>query len=221
MKVIITGTTGMVGESVLLECLNNPIITEVLSVSRKPAGKQHPKLKEYIVADFLELKENDENLQGYDACFFCAGITSRGMSEEQYKRITYDTTLHFAKVLNPNSKMSFTYVTAIGTDSQEKSRIMWSRVKGKTENDLIKLPFKQAFSFRIGFVNSAIKQQYALKSIKYVSWLFPLINVLFPSVITTAKQLADAMIYVSQNGYESNIIHIKDIRKIEKMLNKK
>lgn len=218
MKVIITGTTGMVGESVLLECLNNPIITEVLSVSRKPAGKQHPKLKEYIVPDFGVLNENDENLQGYDACFFCAGTTSMGMNEEQYRRITYDTTIHFAKVLNPNPALSFTYITASGTDSEEKAHIMWKRVKGKTENDLMKLPFKQAFAFRIGFVIPAAGHQYALKFYKYVSWLFPLMYVLFPNLITTAKQIADAMIYVSRNGYESNIIHVKDIRKIEKIL---
>ncbi|MDR1739683.1 MAG: NAD-dependent epimerase/dehydratase family protein [Bacteroidales bacterium] len=220
MKVIITGTTGMIGENVLIECLNNPIVTEVLSVSRKPTGKHHPKLKEYIVADFLALKENDEELQGYDACFFCAGISSIGMDEEKYRRITYDTTLHFAKVLNPNPKMSFTYVSGIGTDSTEKAPVMWRRVKGKTENDLMKLPFKQAYGFRIGVVISAIGQQHALKSYKYVSWLFPLLTVILSNIITTAKQLADAMIYVSQNGYKKNIIKIKDMRKIEEILKK-
>ena len=220
MKVIITGTTGMIGESVLLECLNNSIITEVLSVSRKPAGKQHPKLKEYIVPDFLELKENDENLQGYDACFFCAGVSSAGMNKEQYKMITYDTTLHFAKVLNPNPKMSFIYVSGGGTDSTEKGRMAWARVKGKTENDLAKLPFKQAFGFRIGFVKPAVGHQYALKYYKYISWLFPVINVLLPNIINTSKQITDAMIYVSQNGYKNNVIYVKDIHQIDNQKSK-
>jgi len=137
MKVIITGTTGMVGEGVMLECLNHTQITEVLSVSRKPTGLSHPKLKEYILADFMMLQENDETLKGYDACFFCAGVSSVGMKEEEYRHITYDTTLHFAKALNPNPQMSFIYVSGGGTDTTEKGRMMWARVKGKTENDLM------------------------------------------------------------------------------------
>lgn len=145
MRVIITGTTGMIGEGILIECLAHPAITEVLSVSRKPTGKTHPKLKEYIVADFLDLDEDDGKLKGYDACFYCAGISAVGKTEEEYRKITYDTTLHFAKVLNPNPGMSFVYVSGGGTDSTEKGRMMWARVKGKTENDLAKLPFRQAF----------------------------------------------------------------------------
>src|SRR5512133_313512 len=142
MKVIITGTTGMVGEGVLLECLNQPEITEILSVSRKPTGISHTKMKEYIVADFLSLLKNDEKFKGYDACFFCAGVSSVGMKEEEYRRITYDTTMNFAKALNPGPQMSFVYVSGAGTDSTEKGRIMWARVKGKVENDLMKLPFR-------------------------------------------------------------------------------
>jgi len=149
MKVIITGTTGMVGEGVLLECLANAEITEVLSVSRKPIGIKHRKLKEYIVADFLLLQKNDEMLKGYDACFFCAGISSIGMKEPEFTRITYDTTITFAKALSPLPQMTFIYVSGAGTDSSEKGRSMWARVKGKSENDLMKLPFKQVFAFRI------------------------------------------------------------------------
>ena len=124
MKVIITGTTGMVGEGVLFECLADPQITEVLSVSRKPNGVTHSKLKEYIVSDFLALKENDEKLKGYDACFFCAGVSSIGMKEPEYTRNTYDTTLTFAKATDPNPQMSFVYVSGGGTDSSEKGRMM-------------------------------------------------------------------------------------------------
>ena len=134
----------MIGEGVLIECLANPQITEVLSVSRKPTGKSHPKLSEYIVSDFLALEEQDEKLKGYDACFFCTGVSSIGMKEEEYRRITYDTTLHFARALNPNPKMTFIYVSGKGTNSSEKGS-MWARIKGKTENDLAKLPFKQTF----------------------------------------------------------------------------
>src|SRR5687768_6990279 len=117
IKVIITGTTGMVGEGVSLECLSSPQISEVLSVSRKPTGMSHPKLTEYIVPDFLDLKEGDNRLTGYDACFFCAGVTSIGKSEAEYARITYDTTIHFAKILAAqNSQMTFIYVSGVGTD---------------------------------------------------------------------------------------------------------
>jgi len=212
MKIIITGTTGMVGEGILLECLNLSQITEVLSVSRKPTGITHPKLKEYIVADFLSLHENDEKLKEYDACFFCAGVSSVGMKEEEYKRITYDTTLNFAKALNPNPKMSFVYVSGGGTDSTEKGRMMWARVKGKTENDLMKLPFKQAFGFRIGFLIAAPGQKRVLKYYKYFTWLVPVIKITFPNIITTMNQLALAMIYATQNGYPNNVIYVKDIK---------
>jgi len=212
VKVIITGTTGMVGEGVLLECLNHPEITEVLSVSRKPTGITHFKLKEYIVTDFLSLQETDEKLKGYDACFFCAGVSSVGMKEEEYRRTTYDTTMNFAKALNPNPKIAFVYVSGGGTDSSEKGRMMWARVKGKTENDLMKLPFKQAFGFRIGFLIPNPRQKRVLKYYNYISWLIPIIKFVSPNIVTTMKQVAEAMIYVSQNGYQSNVIYVKDIK---------
>lgn len=213
MKVIITGTTGMIGEGVLIECLNNPEITEVLSVSRKPTGKVHPKLKEYVVPDFLSLNMNDEKLKGYDACFYCAGVSAVGKTEEEYRRITYDTTIHFAKALHPNSNVSFVYVSGGGTDTTEKGRMMWARVKGRTENDLAKLPFKQVFGFRIGFVKAAAGQQHVLSYYKYVSWLFPVIKTLLPNMYSTMKEVAQAMIYFSKNGYSRNAIYIKDIHK--------
>ncbi|MGX5683867.1 NAD-dependent epimerase/dehydratase family protein [Chryseobacterium cucumeris] len=127
IKIILTGATGMVGEGVLMECLENPDVSEILSISRKPSGKTHPKLKEYLVSDFLSLDLNDEKLKGYDACFFCAGISSIGMNEEEYTQITYDTTLHFAKaVLNQNPEMVFNYVSGAGTDSTESGKMMWA-----------------------------------------------------------------------------------------------
>jgi len=211
VKIIITGTTGMVGEGVLLEGIVHPQITEVLSVSRKPTGVTHPKFKEYLVPDFLSLKEGDEKLQGYDACFFCAGVSSVGMKEAEYRRITYDTTLTFAQAVNPNPGMSFVYVSGGGTDSTEKGRMMWARVKGKTENDLMKLPFKQVFAFRPGFMVATGGQRRVLKYYKYVSWLFPVIKVVLPNMINTMNQVGQAMIYAAQHGYEKNVVEVKDI----------
>jgi uncharacterized protein YbjT (DUF2867 family) len=210
----------MIGEGVLLECLNDNRIEEVLSVSRKPTDINHPKLREYIVADFLSLQTNDEKLKGYDACFFCAGVSSVGMKEDEYRRITYDTTLNFARALNPNPQMSFVYVSGGGTDSTEKGRLMWARIKGKTENDLMKLPFKQAFGFRIGFVIPNPQQKRILKYYRYVSWLIPVIKVLAPNIISSMNQIALAMIYVSQYGYKSNVIYVKDIKQMSARVSK-
>ena len=216
MKVIITGTTGMIGEGILLECLNDDRISSILSVSRKPTGKNHPKLKEYIVSDFLSLKEGDENLKGYDACFFCAGVSSIGINAADYERISYDTTLQFARAVESNPNMSFIYVSGSGTDSTEKGKLHWARVKGKTENDLMKLPFKQAFGFRIGIVEIAKGQIHVLPFYKYVSWLIPVLKIVSPNILNTMKQVANAMIVVSSKGYPKNIIHVKDIHQMSK-----
>lgn len=221
MKIIITGTTGMVGEGILMECLNLPIVEEILSVSRKPCGINHPKLKEYIVPNFLDLDLNDVTLKNFDSCFYCAGVSSVGMSEEIYKQITYDTTLHFAKALNPNPNLTFIYVSGSGTDSTEKGRMSWARIKGKTENDLMKLPFKQAFGFRIGFLIANPEQKNVLKLYKYVNWLIPLIKFFLPNLISTIKQVALAMLNVSINGYNKNIIEVKDIALLSKNFNNK
>lgn len=215
MKIIITGATGMIGEGVLLECLNNPKITEILSVSRKPSGKTHTKLKEYLVSDFLSLSENDEKLSGYDACFFCAGVSSIGMSEIDFERNTYSTTIQFAKALNPSPKMSFIYVSGSGTDSTETGRLHWARVKGKTENELMAMPFKQAFGFRIGMVQPTAGQLHVLPYYKYLAWLVPILKVLTPNIISTMKQVANAMVYFSENGFERNVIFVKDINKLK------
>lgn len=202
----------MVGEGILLECLQLPQVSEILSVSRKPCGIAHRKLKEYIVDDFLSIDPNEEKLKGYDACFFCAGISSVGISEEDYRRITYDTTLHFAKACHPNPNMSFIYVSGGGTDSSEKGRMAWARIKGKTENDLMKLPFKQAFGYRIGFMIASPGQKRVLKYYKYLAWMIPLLKIALPNMITTMKQVALSMIYVAQNGYPKNVIEVKDIK---------
>lgn len=202
----------MVGEGILMECLEHPMITEVLSVSRKPIGLSHAKLEEYLVADFLALDVRDPRLKGYDACFFCAGVSSVGMKEEEYTRITYDTTLHFARALDPNPGMVFVYVSGSGTDSSEKGMSMWARVKGKTENDLMKLPFRQAFGFRVGIMTPKEGQKRVIKYYNYVSWLVPVFKLVFPNFINSMSQVGQAMIYAAKCGYERNVIQVKDIK---------
>lgn len=214
IKIILTGATGMVGEGVLLECLENPNISEVLSVSRKPSGKKHAKLKEYLVSDFLSIDVNDENLKGYDACFFCAGISSVGMSEEDYTKITYDTTLHFAKVLlNLNPEMVFNYVSGASTDKTESGKLMWARVKGKTENDLKKLGFKDAYNFRPGFMKPVEGQVNVKWFFKPLVWLFPII---LPSKSLTLHEVGRAMINAVQKGYPTSVLEIQDIKNLAK-----
>lgn len=161
MKVIITGSTGMIGKGVLLECLDDNRVEEVLLVNRSSLGMEHPKLKEIILKDFSDASSMKENLRGYDVVFFCLGVSAGGMNEEDYTKITYDYTINFAKAymeFNPDG--SFFYVSGVGTDSSEKGRMMWARVKGKTENDLMKMGFKNALMFRPG----AIRPMRGIKS---------------------------------------------------------
>lgn len=212
IKVILTGATGMVGEGVLIECLENPSVLEVLSVSRKPSGKKHAKLKEYIVTDFLKNNLDDSVLKGYDACFFCAGISSVGMSEEEYTKITYDTTLHFAKaVLKQNPEMVFNYVSGKHTDGSESGKLMWARVKGKTENDLKRLGFKAVYNFRPGFMKPVDGQIHVKWFFKPFIWFFP---ILLPSQSLTLHQVGRAMIHAVQKGYPTSILEIQDIKNL-------
>lgn len=210
MKVILTGATGMVGEGVLLECLENKEVDAVLMVNRKPSPLRHPKLKELVVPDFMNLEALNSQLTGYDACFYCAGISSVGMDEAKYTQITYDTTIHFARKLSSlNPYMVFNYVSGSHTDSTEKGKIMWARVKGKTENDLIKLPFKSVYNFRPGFMKP-FKEQRNVKSLyKPVIFLFP---ILFPGKLLTLKQVGQAMINNVIKSYPKPVLEIEDIR---------
>jgi len=149
VKVILFGATGMVGQGVLRECLLDPGIESMLAVGRNPLREQRPKLREILHNDFTDYTDIEPQLTGYDACFFCLGVSSVGMDEERYRHLTYDVTLAAAKTLSRlNPQMVFVYVTGRGTDSTEHGRLMWARVKGKTENDLLKLPFKAAYMFR-------------------------------------------------------------------------
>jgi hypothetical protein len=186
-------------------------------VSRKPSGKSHPKLSEYIVPEFLDLPENDSKLQGYDACFFCAGVSSVGMEKPLYEKLTYDTTMAFAKAIGRQPQLSFVYVSGSGTDRTEKGRLHWARIKGKVENDLSKMDFKQAFGFRIGMMIPAEGQQYVLKYYNYLGWMSPFFKLVFPNIISTMRQVANAMIRVCTEGYNSDVIYVKDIRKLDQM----
>ena len=205
----------MVGEGVLLECLAHPQVEAVLSVSRRSNGMLHPKLKEYLVPDFLALKDNDENLKGYDACFFCAGVSSVGMKEAEYSRITYDTTTHFSKaVLQQNPKMTFIYVSGKSTDSSEKGRMMWARVKGRTENALAKMAFKKEYNFRPGFMKLTPGQKNALKLYKYFAWMYPILKIVAPNSTSTLKQVGQAMINCLIIGSDKQILEVGDINKL-------
>jgi len=209
---MITGATGMVGEGVLLECLQNENVSEVLMVNRRHYEHQHPKLKELIVPDFFQLSQFADRLNGYDACFFCAGISSVGMREDRYTQITYDTTLSFAKTfLTYNSNSVFTYVSGAQTDSSEKGRLMWARVKGRTENDLMKLPFRAVYNFRPGVMVPFEGQKNWKRS---YTWIAKIIKTVAPKSVLGVQQVGRAMINATRAGYPRQILEIKDIRKL-------
>lgn len=212
LNIIITGTTGMVGEGVLLACLENPRVEHILSVSRKSTGKKHPKLTEYIVPDFLQIQPTDTRLSGFDACFFCAGVSSIGMKEDKYHAITYDTTIHFAGVvLQQNPDIGFVYVSGKSTDSSEEGKLMWARVKGKTENRLMHMPFKKVYNFRPGLMKAMPGQQNILPLYKVLGWAFPFFKLIFPHATSTLQQVANAMINCITQGYPRPILEVKDI----------
>ncbi|MEO6839056.1 MAG: NAD-dependent epimerase/dehydratase family protein [Ginsengibacter sp.] len=214
IKVIITGATGMVGEGVLIECLQNEKVSEVLIVSRRHYEMQHPKLKELLVPDFLNLDSFAEKIKGYDACFFCAGVSSLGKKKDQFTHLTYDTTIAFAKsLILVNGNMVFTYVSGAKTDSSEKGRMMWARVKGKTENDLAKLGFKGEYNFRPG-VMAPFPWQKNWKPI--VKFLVKIIKVISPKSVLTLQEVGRAMINATIIGYPKNVLEVSDIRQLAK-----
>lgn len=212
LKVIITGSTGMVGEGVLLICLQNPDVEKVLTVSRRPSGISHPKLKEIIHENFLDLSPVESHLSGFNACFFCLGVSSVGIKSDEYYKVTYELTMHFGDTVSRlNKDMVFCYVSGAGTDSSEKGRLVWARVKGKTENDLMKLPFRKVYGYRPGFMKPVEGQARALPYYKYVNWLFPLGKKLAPDGFNTLKEVALSMIRLAGTDYPGNIIKGKDI----------
>jgi hypothetical protein len=203
----------MVGEGVLLECLNNPDIESVLVINRRPCGISNPKLKEIIHADFFDLSAVERQLSGYNACFFCLGVSSVGMKEPEYYHLTYDLTMHVAQTLSKlNAGMVFCYVSGSGTDSSGQGKMMWARVKGKTENDLMKLPFKAAYAFRPGFMQATKGMKNVLPYYKYFAWLYPVLRPAFPGFMGTISEVGRAMIHCARNGSQKHILEVKDIR---------
>jgi uncharacterized protein YbjT (DUF2867 family) len=213
VKAIITGATGMVGEGVLHECLLHQDVEEVLVINRKPCGVQHPKLKEIIHKDFQDFSPIEFQLKGYNACFFCLGVSSVGMKEDEYYKLTYTLTLHVANTLvKYNPDMTFCYISGASTDSTEKGRMMWARVKGKTENDLMKLPFKQVYNFRPGAIEATKGLKNVLSYYKYFSWLFPIVKLFAPNAVVKLKEIGIAMINAVTKGYEKQIMEVSDIK---------
>lgn len=212
LRVILTGATGMVGEGVLLECLQSPAVAHVLVLSRRPTGRTHPKMTELLHDDFQNLEPVESQLTGYDACFFCAGISSVGASKEEYERITHDLTLAFAHTLaRLNPGMTFVYVSGAGTDSTGKSRQHWARVKGRTENELLALPFRRAYMFRPGFMRATPGQRNLLKWYGLLAWLYPLARRLAPAYVCTMQEVGQAMIAAARGGAPKPVLEVPDI----------
>ncbi len=212
IKVILTGATGMVGEGVLHECLLHDAVEKVLVVGRRPCGVSHPKLNEILVKDFFDLSAIENNLAGYDACFFCLGTSSVGVSKESYYKTTYTLTMGFAETLcRLNSGMTFCYVSGAGTDSTEKGWLSWARVKGKTENDLMKLSFKKVYNCRPAFMQPTEGLKHTLAGYKLITWLYPLMHALFPNYFFTLREFGLAMIHAVTQGYGKNILEMPDL----------
>lgn len=217
IRAIITGATGMVGEGVLMASLLHPDVEKVLVINRRPCGVSHPRLTEIIHNNFLDLSPIAEQLRDYNACFFCLGVSSVGMNEEKYYLLTYTLTIHMAEILaKQNPGMTFCYISGAGTDSTEKGRMNWARVKGKTENDLMKLPFKKAFAFRPGFMLPDKDAKNAHGYYSFFRLLYPVLHTLMPNFVSTLQEVATAMINVVIKGYEKPVLEVKDIVELSK-----
>jgi uncharacterized protein YbjT (DUF2867 family) len=221
MKAILFGASGMVGQGVLRECLLDPTIERVLSVIRNSTGKKNAKFTELVHRDFFDFASVESQLTGYDACFYCVGLSAAGMTEEAYSHATYDMTLAAARTLaRLNPAMTFVYVSGAGTDSTEKGRTMWARVKGKTENALLNLPFKAAYMFRPGVIQPLHGIQSRTRGYRIFYFvtkpLLPIVRRLFPQHVTTTELLGRAMIRVAQSGYPKRVLETRDINTVSR-----
>ena len=217
MKVILFGATGMVGAGVLNECLRDDRVSSVLSVSRSSLGRSHPKLQEHLRSDFVGYSDAREVFRGADSCFFCLGVTAVGKTEPEYHHLTYDITVGAARALaEVNPGMAFCYVSGQGTDSTERGRVMWARVKGKTENELLRLPLR-AYMFRPGYIQplGGIKSKTRVYRLFYqlMSPLYPVLRRLTPNLVTTNETVGRAMIEVAARGYPARILEVRDINR--------
>jgi len=219
MRVVLFGATGMVGQGVLRECLIDPDVQTVLSIGRSATGQNHPKLRELVHRDLLDFSAIENELAGFDACFFCLGVSSAGMQETDYRRVTYDITMAAAQTLaRLNSNMTFIFISGMGTDSTERGRTMWARVKGQTENALLRLPFKAAYMFRPGVIvpMHGIKSRTALYRVPYalLGPALPLLKAAFPKYVTTTEALGRAMIAVAKRGAPKKVLESSDINEV-------
>ena len=209
--VIITGATGMVGEGVLLECLADARVGRVLVINRKPSGMTHPKLEEIVHADFFDLSAIQSRMAGYDACFFCLGVSSVGMSEADYTRVTQELTLEFGRALarlNPN--LAFCYVSGKSTDGTEHGKVMWARVKGRTENALLRL-FPRGVMFRPGMMKATPGQKNLKSWYHLIAWIYPIGRALWPAAFCTLREVAQAMINAAVDGSPKRVLEVPDI----------
>ena len=219
MKAVIFGATGMVGQGVLRECLLDPEVEAVMSIVRKSTGQQHEKLHEVVHDNFMDFSGIESELSGCDACFFCLGVSSAGMTEAEYTRVTYDITMAAARTLVLASPgMTFEYISGQGADSSERGRSMWARVKGRTENALLALPFNAAYMFRPGFIQPlhGIKSKTRVYRFFYAvsKPLLPLLKAIFPQYVTTTERLGRAMIAVARHGYSKKVLEMRDINSV-------
>jgi uncharacterized protein YbjT (DUF2867 family) len=219
MKVLLFGATGMIGQGLMRECLLDPDVTKLVTVGRRPTGQKHPKLSELVHPDLAALGALEPELAGFDACLFTLGVSALGMSEAEYTRLTYDLTMSVAKtLLRTSPELTFVYVSGAGTDSSEKSRMMWARVKGRTENALLSLPFKAAYMFRPGAVIPVhgVRSSVGWYNAAYVVLkpLSPMLSRIAPNSLTTTERLARAMIAVARNGYPTHVLEMADMNRL-------
>ena len=219
MNVVLFGATGMVGQGVLRECLLDPDAETVLSVGRKATGQRHERLREIVHADLFDLSGIETELAGFDACYFCLGVSSVGLTEESYRRVTYDLTISVARSLAKlNPQMTFIYVSGMGTDSTGRGRTMWARVKGETENALLRLPFKAAYMFRPALIVPlhGIKSKTKLYRVFYAVFgpTLPLLYAIAPRYVTTTAQIGRAMLAVTKRGAAVSVLETSDINKV-------
>lgn len=216
MKVVLFGATGMIGQSVLRECLLDPDVTAVLSVTRRATGKTDPKLREIVHRDFTDFSSIANELAGYDACLFCLGVSSAGMSEADYTRVTYDVAVAAGKMLlSQNPRLTFVFVSGMGTDSTETGKTMWARVKGRTENALLSMPFKASFAVRPAVVQPlhGERSRATLSRVGYVVMapFLSLLRAVAPKYVTTSERIGRAMLHLAKNGAPKRILESADI----------
>jgi uncharacterized protein YbjT (DUF2867 family) len=219
VKIILFGASGMVGQGVLRECLLDANVQSVLSIGRSATGQRHEKLREIVRKDLADLTDIEHELQGYDACFYCLGVSSAGMTEADYREVTYGLTMAVARTLARLSPgMTFIYVSGAGTDSTESGRFMWARVKGRTENELLRLPFQAAYMFRPGFIQPlhGVRSKTALYRILYTTMgpLIPLLMAVAPRYVTTTDRIGRAMIQAARHGAPKAVLEGQDINEL-------